>query len=138
MSRENSMFAAYRNAAASYHQVAVESGVSGARPIDLVIMVYEGAIEAIGRAATEMRAGEIEAKNRSITRAIRIIDEGLRAPLNLRAGEIAANLADLYDYMTRRLLQGSARNDAAILDEIRGLLLELKSAWDEIVARGGA
>ena len=132
------MFAAYRNAAASYHQVGVESGVSGARPIDLVVMVYEGAIEAIGRAATEMRAGEIDAKNRTITRAIRIIDEGLRAPLDLRAGEIAGNLADLYDYMTRRLLQGSARNDAAILDEVRGLLLELKSAWDEIVARGGA
>lgn len=132
------MFAAYRNAAASYHQVRVESGVSGARPIDLVVMVYEGAIEAIGRAATEMRAGEIDAKNRTITRAIRIIDEGLRAPLDLRAGEIAGNLADLYDYMTRRLLQGSARNDAAMLDEVRGLLLELKSAWDEIVARGGA
>ena len=132
------MFAAYRNAAASYHQVGVESGISGARPIDLVVMVYEGAIEAIGRAATEMRAGEIDAKNRTITRAIRIIDEGLRAPLDLRAGEIAGNLADLYDYMTRRLLQGSARNDAAILDEVRGLLLELKSAWDEIVARGGA
>lgn len=132
------MFAAYRNAAASYHQVGVESGVSGARPIDLVVMVYEGAIEAIGRAASEMRAGDIEAKNRTITRAIRIIDEGLRAPLDLRAGEIAGNLADLYDYMTRRLLQGSARNDAAMLDEVRGLLLELKSAWDEIVARGGA
>ncbi len=132
------MFAAYRNAAASYHQVGVESGVSGARPIDLVVMVYEGAIEAIGRAATEMRGGDIEAKNRTITRAIRIIDEGLRAPLDLRAGEIASNLADLYDYMTRRLLQGSARNDAALLDEVRGLLLELKSAWDEIVARGGA
>lgn len=132
------MFAAYRNGAASYHQVGVESSVSGARPIDLVVMVYEGAIEAIGRAATEMRAGDIEAKNRTITRAIRIIDEGLRAPLDLRAGEIAANLADLYDYMTRRLLQGSARNDAVILDEVRGLLLELKSAWDEIVARGGA
>ena len=132
------MFAAYRNAAASYHQVGVESGISGARPIDLVVMVYEGAIEAIGRAATEMRAGDIDAKNRTITRAIRIIDEGLRAPLDLSAGPIAANLADLYDYMTRRLLQGSARNDVAMLDEVRGLLLELKSAWDEIVARGGA
>ena len=132
------MFAAYRNAAASYHQVGVESSVSSARPIDLVVMVYEGAIEAIGRAAAEMRAGDIDAKNRTITRAIRIIDEGLRAPLDLRAGEIAGNLADLYDYMTRRLLQGSARNDAALLDEVRGLLLELKSAWDEIVARGGA
>ena len=132
------MFAAYRNAASSYNQMRVESGVAGARPIDLVVMVYEGAIEALGRAATEMRKGDIDAKNRTITRAIRIIDEGLRAPLDLSAGPISANLADLYDYMTRRLLQGSVRNDPAMLDEVRGLLLELKSAWDEIIARGGA
>ena len=52
--------------------------------------------------------------------------------------QIVLNLADLYDYMTRRLLQGSVRNDPAMLDEVRGLLLELKSAWDEIIARGGA
>ena len=46
------MFAAYRNAAASYAQVRVETGVAGARPIDLVVMVYEGAI---GRSARPRR-----------------------------------------------------------------------------------
>ena len=132
------MFAAYRTAASTYNQVQVESGVAGARPIDLVVMVYEGAIEALAKAAAQMRAGDIDAKNRTVTRAIRIIDEGLKAPLDLRAGEIAANLAELYDYMTRRLLQGSARNDPRIIDEVRDLLLDLKAAWDEIAQRGAA
>jgi len=131
------MFAAYRNAAASYNQVRVESGVGSARPIDLVVMVYEGAIEALGKAAMQMRDGDIVAKNATISRAIRIIDEGLRATLDPRGGEIAANLGDLYDYMTRRLLQGSARNDAAMIDEVRGLLLDLKSAWDELATQHG-
>ncbi len=126
------MFAAYRNAAATYNQVKVESGIAGARPIDLVVMVYEGAIATLGKAAAQLRAGDIAAKNVSITRAIRIIDEGLRAPLDMRAGEVAANLAGLYDYMTRRLLQGSARNDPEMIDEVRSLLQDLKSAWDEI------
>ena len=126
------MFAAYRNAASTYNQVKVESGIAGARPIDLVVMVYEGAIATLGKAAAQMRAGDIAAKNVSITRAIRIIDEGLRAPLDMRAGEVAANLAGLYDYMTRRLLQGSARNDPEMIDEVRNLLQDLKSAWDEI------
>lgn len=130
------MFAAYRNPAASYNQVRVESGVAAARPIDLVVMVYDGAIEVLGKAAAQLRAGDITAKNQSITRAIRIIDEGLRAPLDMRAGEVASNLAGLYDYMTRRLLQGSARNDATIIDEVRNLLLDLKSAWDELATRG--
>lgn len=129
------MFAAYRNAAASYSQVRVETGVAGARPIDLVVMVYEGAIETLGKAAAQLRSGDINGKNVTITRAIRIIDEGLRATLDPRGGEIAANLGDLYDYMARRLLQGSVRNDAAMIDEVRILLLELKSAWDELAAR---
>lgn len=129
------MFAAYRNPAATYNQVRVESGVAAARPIDLVIMVYDGAIETLGRAAVQLRANDIAAKNASITRAIRIIDEGLRAPLDMRAGEVAANLAEVYDYMMRRLLQGSVRNDPAMIEEVRGLLLDLKSAWDELANR---
>ncbi len=130
------MFAAYRNPAASYNQVRIESGVAAARPIDLVVMVYDGAIEVLGKALVQLRANDINAKNQSITRAIRIIDEGLRAPLDMRAGEVATNLGGLYDYMTRRLLQGSARNDPAMIEEVRNLLLDLKSAWDELAARG--
>jgi len=129
------MFAAYRNPAAAYNQVRVESGVAAARPIDLVIMVYDGAIETLGKAAAQLRAGDIAAKNASISRAIRIIDEGLRAPLDMRAGEVAANLAELYDYMMHRLLQGSVRNDPAMIEEVRGLLLDLKTAWDELANR---
>ena len=129
------MFAAYRSAASTYNQVRVESGVAGARPIDLVVMVYEGAIEALAKAAASLQAGDINAKNAAVTRAIRIIDEGLKAPLDLRTGEIAVNLGELYDYMTRRLLQGSARNDVRMLEEVRDLLLDLKGAWNEIAAR---
>jgi len=130
------MFAAYRNPAATYNQVRVESGVAAARPIDLVVMVYDGAIEVLGKAIAQLKANDIAAKNQSVSRAIRIIDEGLRAPLDMRAGEVAANLAGLYDYMTRRLLQGSARNDVAMIEEVRSLLLDLKSAWDELASSG--
>lgn len=130
------MFAAYRNPAATYNQVRVESGVAAARPIDLVVMVYDGAIEVLGKAIAQLNANDIAAKNQSVSRAIRIIDEGLRAPLDMRAGEVAANLAGLYDYMTRRLLQASARNDVAMIEEVRSLLLDLKSAWDELANSG--
>jgi flagellar protein FliS len=129
------MFAAYRNPAATYNQVRVESGVAAARPIDLVVMVYDGAIEVLGKAIAQLKANDIAAKNQSVSRAIRIIDEGLRAPLDMRVGEVATNLAGLYDYMTRRLLQGSARNDVAMIEEVRSLLLDLKSAWDELANR---
>jgi len=129
------MFAAYRNPARTYAGVAVETSVAAARPIDLVVMLYEGACEGIIKAVAYMQEGNIAAKGETITKVIRIIDEGLKASLDPRGGEITDNLGSLYDYMTHRLLLGSLRNDPALLEEVRTLLNDLKGAWDEI-ARG--
>jgi len=126
------MFAAYRNPARTYAGVAVETSVAGARPIDLVVMLYEGACEGIIKAVAHMQEGNIAAKGETITKVIRIIDEGLKASLDPRGGEISGNLRGLYDYMTHRLLLGSLRNDPALLEEVRALLVDLKGAWDEI------
>lgn len=126
------MFAAYRNPARTYAGVAVETSVAAARPIDLVVLLYEGACEGIIKAIAHMQDRNIAAKGEAITKVIRIIDEGLKAALDPRGGEITVHLRGLYDYMTRRLLLGSLQNDTAPLEEVRGLLLELKGAWDEI------
>ena len=129
------MFAAYRNPARTYAGVAVETSVAGARPIDLVVMLYEGASEGIIKAISYMQDGNIAAKGETITKVIRIIDEGLKASLDPRGGAITEDLRALYDYMTRRLLLGSLQNDTAPLQEVRALLADLKGAWDEL-ARG--
>ena len=67
-----------------------------------------------------------------MTRAIAIVDEGLKGCLDPSGGEIAAQLSQLYDYMCRRLLLASLRNDAAGLDEVARLLSELRGAWAKI------
>ena len=84
------MFAAYNNPASAYGRVAVETGIAAARPVELVIMLYEGAVETLTRAAAQMRSRDTAAKNASITRAIRIIDEGLKATLDVRGGTLVA------------------------------------------------
>jgi flagellar protein FliS len=62
-----------------------------------------------------------------------IIDEGLKSCLNMNVGgEMAQNLAALYDYMNQRLLIANLKNDTSILDEVSGLLSELKGAWEAI------
>ena len=129
------MFAAYNNPASVYGRVAVETGIAAARPVELVIMLHEGAVETLTRAAAQMRSRETAAKNESITRAIRIIDEGLKATLDVRGGTLVATLDELYAYMIRRLLTANLKNDPAMLDEVRTLLLELKGAWDQIADR---
>ena len=69
-----------------YQQVRVESKVDGASPHELVAMLFEGFMEAVAQARGAMREHKAEAKGLAIGRAVRIIEEGLRAGLDLRAG----------------------------------------------------
>ena len=117
----------------TYKNVGLESGVAAADPHKLILMLYQGAILAVSSAKNQMLRKQISAKGASISKAIKIIDEGLKACLDVEAGgEIGKNLYDLYDYMNQRLLIANLKNDTAILDEISGLLNELKGAWESI------
>lgn len=117
----------------TYKNVGLESGVAAADPHKLILMLYQGALLAISSARNQMMKNETASKGASISKAIKIIDEGLKACLDIEAGgEIAKNLNDLYDYMNQRLLIANLKNDPAILDEIGGLLNELKGAWESI------
>jgi flagellar protein FliS len=120
-----------------YRQVGVESVVSGgASPHRLVAMLFDGVIEAIVQARGALRERNIEQKGRAIGRAARIVDEGLKAGLNLESGgELAANLSDLYAYVTARLTLANVRNDDKMLEECQRLIEPLRDAWAAIGAR---
>lgn len=121
------------NALNTYKNVGLESGVAAADPHKLILMLYQGAILAIASAKNQMLKNQIAEKGASLTKAIKIIDEGLKACLDVNAGgEIGKNLFDLYDYMTQRLLIANLKNDITMLDEVSGLLNELKEAWESI------
>lgn len=120
-------------AANSYKQVGIETSVIGADPHQLTSMLFEGALLAISHARHDMVEKHVAAKGKAISKAIAIIGEGLNASLDKKVGgELAQNLSALYDYMVRRLVEANAKNDPAILDEVSGLLAELKDAWDSI------
>ncbi|MDH4284898.1 MAG: flagellar export chaperone FliS [Gallionellaceae bacterium] len=124
------------NAATSinaYASVGLETGVQDADPHKLILMLYQGALLAVASAKNQMLRREIAGKGASITKAIAIIDEGLKASLDRNAGgELAQNLSALYDYMCQRLLVANLKNDAVALDEVSRLLSELKGAWETI------
>ena len=68
---------------------------------------------------------------------MRLID-GLRSCLDHeRGGEVAANLAALYEYMTRRLTEANLRNDQRPLDEVADLLDEIRGGWEQMMASPG-
>lgn len=117
----------------AYGNVAVETGVASADPHQLILMLYDGALEAIKQAAAHMAAGRVAEKGQALTHALRIVDEGLKGGVDRKAGgQLAFRLLDLYDYMTMRLLQANLRNDRAALDEVLRLLAELRAAWSQI------
>jgi flagellar protein FliS len=120
----------------SYAKVGVETGVLAASPHKLIVMLFDGAVVALRTAALQMASGNVPEKGKAISKAIEIIDNGLRASLNKEAGgQIAENLDSLYEYMSARLLTANIKNDGVILDEVQGLLVELRDAWNAIGAQ---
>lgn len=121
-----------------YEEVGVDSSVHSADAHKLVLLLYQGALLSIAAARNHMQQGELGPKGKSISQAISIIEDGLRASLNLSVGgELVHNLSSLYAYMTARLLEANLRNDMLILDEVTRLLVELRGGWEAIRSTAG-
>jgi flagellar protein FliS len=127
------MNAMNRNAINAYAKVGVDGSVAAASPHKLITMLFEGALVSIAAARGHMQRKEIAAKGMAITKAIAIIDEGLRISLDMKAGgDLAEKLDALYEYMSHRLLVANLKNQPEVLDEVSGLLNDLKDAWIQI------
>jgi flagellar protein FliS len=117
----------------AYARIGIETSVSAASPHRRILMLLDGALRAIHDARRHMAGGNIPAKGEAISRAISIISQGLAQSLDpARGGNIALQLRELYDYLIRRLLMASLRNDPVALTEVAQLLAGLRDAWAEI------
>ncbi|MBM3073184.1 flagellar export chaperone FliS [Lelliottia sp. RWM.1] len=122
-----------QNGARAYQQVGLESAVMSASPHHLVSMLFDGALSALVRARLFLEEGRISEKGEALSKAINIIDNGLKAGLNMEVeGDLSANLSALYEYMVRRLLQANLRNDAGAIVEVEDLLSNIADAWKQI------
>ena len=127
------MFGTAQRAINTYTSVGVETGVQAADAHKLVLMLYEGALLALVEAKRHMAQGAIAAKGQALSKAIMIIDGGLKASLDVNAGgELGERLSALYDYMGERLLQANLHNRPELIDEVTRLLSELRGAWEQI------
>lgn len=121
-------------AMSTYRHVGVQSAVDGASPHRLIAMLLNGALDHIAAARGAMDRGDTATQGSHLGKAITIIDN-LRACLDHgQGGELADRLEALYEYMERRLLEAGSKADSAILDEVSGLLREIKTGWDGIPA----
>lgn len=126
-----------RQGATAYQSEAVQAA-EFASPHELVKMLIDGAVERVVQARGAMERGMTARKGERIGRAISIVDS-LRASLDMdQGGDVAGNLASLYDYIGRRLLHANLKNDAAALEEVLRLLREIQAGWDGIADSVGA
>lgn len=127
------------NRANAYRQVGAHSGVENASPHALIQMLFEGLFQSLNAARGAMERGEIEEKGRHLGKAVRILQEGLAAGLDLeKGGELAGNLKLLYDYSVKKLTQANVRNDAEMVAEVIGVLQPVAQGWKEIGPQGSA
>jgi len=110
----------------------LESQIMTAGPIDLVRLLYQGAISAVRDARRLLAAGEIAPRAAAINKACSILIELGSSLDHARGGEISQRLGGLYDYMIRRLVAANIRKDDALLAEILGLLTTLSEGWDGV------
>jgi flagellar protein FliS len=119
--------------AGAYRDVLVSTGVNSASAHGLIGMLYDGLLGAIAEARGGMRKRDMPVKHKAISRAMRIVDEGLNDALNVKdGGALAADLRNLYNYINLRLTQANLKNDEAALDECVNLVETLRSAWAQI------
>ena len=118
-----------QHATNQYNSVGVQSGLESASPHTLIQMLLDGALGRLALAKGFMERSSHEEKGRAIGSAISIIG-GLQSSLDLeKGGEIAENLNALYTYMTERLFSAGSNNDIKIVDEVSGLLEEVRESW---------
>lgn len=115
------------------YRTTLETEVESASPHQLILLLFDGALQAIRQARIHMEKKNIAEKGRLLSMAISIVTAGLLASLDgEKGGEVAGNLGNLYDYCARRLFEANLKNDPAILDEVANILSGLREAWASI------
>ncbi|HHZ0739927.1 TPA: flagellar export chaperone FliS [Escherichia coli] len=116
----------------AYAQIGVESAVMSASQQQLVTMLFDGVLSALVRARLFMQDNNQQGKGVSLSKAINIIENGLRVSLDEESkDELTQNLIALYSYMVRRFLQANLRNDVSAVEEVETLMRNIADAWKE-------
>jgi flagellar protein FliS len=120
-----------------YKLVNASANVESADPHQLIQLLFEALNETLLKAMGAMQRGEVQAKGEALIKAVRLIDEGLKAGLiqhtgDPQADDLAAKLANIYDYASMRLTLANLRNDVRLIEEVRRVMAPVSSAWSQI------
>ncbi len=125
------------NSYATAQEAYVESSVLTAPPERLVVMLYDAALRFLAHGAGALRDNDLERSRARLARADAILDE-LNVSLDMSAGEVAERLRTIYLFCKRHLADATIHRDAERVEQVAGLLSELREAWDAVASGGEA
>jgi len=117
------------------YQTYLRNAVLTAGPAQLTALLFDGVLRRLATAQRALQAGDAAAANAALCRAQEMIAY-LQESLD-EGHPLSASLDALYRFCWRRLLEANAAKDAAAVQEVCGLLQELRDAWRQAAAAAG-
>jgi flagellar protein FliS len=106
-----------------------KTAVNTASPLELVVMLYDGAIRFIDAGKIAMAKKDLEAQNTNLQKAQKVINELITCLDMQRGGEIATNLFSIYNFVNNQLIEANINDREDLLDGAKSLLINLREAW---------
>jgi len=109
------------------------AAVQSATPVQLLCMLYDTLVRDFNRILAAIKAGNIEARSTEVKHALLVLEQ-LEAQLDKKnGGEAAANLARLYAVARAKVLEGHARVEAPLFQELIALFQDVRTAWEQVM-----
>ncbi len=125
----------YAGRAANHY---IQTQVKSSSPLELVVLLYDGALRATHAATEALGQRDIPARRAAMSKAMAFVSE-LQGTLDMdKGGDIAVELDRLYTWMTDRLVEATVRQDAAPIQEVRKVLTTLRDAWHQVATNARA
>ena len=119
-------------ALSQYGKIKDDTQTMYASPHQLMLMLFDGAIEAMSFTIGAIQKENYELRSKQNTRSITIIN-GMRECLDMKAGgELADNLYSLYQYMAQELFRANFKNDTETIKNIQTMLIDVRGSWKKI------
>ncbi len=106
--------------------------ISTASPLDLVVAVYDGAIQRCHSAKQAMESGDLDDQHRHLIRAQQFVSELIASLEMQKGGQVSQNLFSLYAYCLNQLTEANVSDDPKGIDNCLRVLTELRDAWRQI------
>jgi len=125
-----------RQSARRYADIALQTRVLSASPVQLITLLMEGALAAMRKAGLHLQEGNVAARGAAISKALDLVESGLKASVKREAGDGAVNhmaeqLMTTYDAVAHHLLQANLTASQESLDLAQSLLANIHQAWQQ-------